>query len=270
MTTGKVAQGFRLYLRLAAASLQARMEYKLNFALTTFLYGILSVVDMVLIAALLTRFRTVGGWSLAEVALLYGLSSAAMGIFRTFAPEVDNFERYIVQGEFDGLLLRPWPSLFVLLTRNVDIWRIGWAMQGYLVATVAALALIRSDSMAPWALGYLWLLPLAGCGIFFALALVTAALAFWVERINELQVFTLHAPQNASGYPLHIYPRWLRWLFSSAVPVAFVNYVPVRYLLGKGGSGLDLFVSPMVAAIALWVAYRFWCWGESRYQSTGS
>lgn len=141
-----VSRLFRVYVRLAGASLQAKMEYKLNFLLSTLLYALLSAVDMLLLAAVLSRFHSVGGWDVYEAALLYGLSSAGMGLYRALTAEVS--------------------------------WRIGWAAQGVLVMTAGAVALIRSGDLAPYSLAYLWLLPLAGGAIFCALGLATAALAF--------------------------------------------------------------------------------------------
>ena len=54
------------------------------------------------------------------------------------------------------------------------------------------------------------------------------------------------------------------------IPMAFGNYLPVRYLLGKGGSPWVLLLAPVVGVLALWLAYRLWLVGETRYQSTGS
>ena len=263
-------QMMALYSRLAKASIRARMQYRANFILTVLMDGALFAMDFLLMAAILYRFDSIGGWSVFEIGLLYGAASMARGVYRTFGYELHRFESYIAEGHFDTLMVRPWPTLLVLLTRNLDIGRLGAAAQGALVLGISCHALIKAGSLSAGAMAYVWILPLWGAAIFFAISLATSASAFWLTRIADLQVFTMYAPMNAASYPLGIYPASLRALLHTALPVAFAGYVPIRFLLGKGGSAFDLVTPVLVAMAALYVSYWFWRLGESGYQSTGS
>jgi ABC-2 type transport system permease protein len=67
---------------------------------------------------------------------------------------------------------------------------------------------------------------------------------------------------------------WLRRFVTFVVPLAFINYYPTLYILGRSDPlGLPDWVrllSP-VAAIAMVLAARtVWSLGVRRYQSTGS
>jgi len=260
-----------LYFRLVGASIRARMQYKANFILTLLIYGLLFAVDFIIIAVILYRFRQINTWSLYEVGLLFGTTSLARGISEVFARELDVFERYLIDGYFDSLLIRPWPTLFILLTRNIDPSRGGAILQGVLVLLISCSRLVETGELTrPAALYISLLLPVAGALIYFALVVATAASGFWLTRIGELRVFTMYAPTAAASYPLEIYPGFLRGLLYSVVPIAFAGYVPVRYLLGRGGSTFDLVAPFLVAAVAFAAAYRFWQAGERRYTSTGS
>lgn len=259
-----------LYLRLVLASIRARMQYRFDFLINLGLYGLVNVIDFLLVAAILARFRFLQGWSVYEVGLLFAIASIAMSLYQLLAPEIHHFERYIILGEFDGLLIRPWSSLFILLTRNVDLVRLGGVLQGGIILFLSVTALARAGVLGPRQILILLLLPWSGMLIFLSLGLATAALAFWLGRIDEFQVFTLYAPQNAVYYPLTIYPRWLQGVLFGLLPVAFVNYVPIRYILGKGGSPWDLLLTPLVALFSLLLALRLWEQGEKHYTSTGS
>ena len=130
MTT---VNALRLYGRLAAASLRARMQYKMDFLMSTFFYAMLTMSDFLCWRRSCSALREVGGWNIYEVGLLYGMSWISMWLYRTFAPELHNFDRYIVYGEFDGLLVRPWPTLLTLLGRNFEPHRLGAALQGGII-----------------------------------------------------------------------------------------------------------------------------------------
>lgn len=258
-----------LYLRLLGASIRSRMQYKWDFLLTSILYALITAVEFLTVAAILYRYRSVAGWNIYEVALLSGIASASHGLYRVFAAELDGFERYLVNGEYDGLLTRPWPPLATLLARNFDLGRIGAPLQGYLVITIGLRGVLE-QGIPTWLAVYIYTLPLAGALIITAISISVAAAGFSLTRINDLQTFALNAPVTAAAYPADIFPRWLRALLTYLLPVTAMGYIPVRYGLGKGGTAASLLVPFLTAAIALIVALQLYRLGERRYQSTGS
>jgi len=260
----------RMLVRLAASGLRERMQYRFNFVVSFVLRGAVMIIDFALVAVILYRFGFVGGWDVYEIALLYGTASAAQGLYRTFADELERFETYLIDGRFDGILVRPWPTLMTLLARRFDFNRIGVALQGAAIAGIGTVELLRRGTLGYWGLPYVFLLPLLGAAVLFALSTATAALGFWLLRIDELQVFTMYAPLTASFYPLSIYPRWLKGMLYTILPMAYINYLPALYLLGKGAGPWALALSPAVAVVTVLAAYRFWLYGERHYQSPGT
>jgi ABC-2 type transport system permease protein len=261
---------FRLSFILIRASIRSQMQYKLHFLATAATTGVLMALDFLILSAILYRFNDVQGWGIYEVGMLYGISSAAFSLYRMFAPEIHEFERYVIQGEFDQLLLRPVSPLVLLLTRNLELGRLGGVAQGVAILAVSLFGL-DGQGMQTWLI--MLYLPVAlatGVAIFFSISLCTATVAFWSGQVKELQTFTLYAPQNAASYPVSLYPGWLKVLFYSVLPVAFINYLPMVYLLAKGGEWFHLLLPPLVAAVFLLVSLRFWNAGIRHYHSTGS
>ena len=125
-----MGSGLRMYLRLITASLRAQMQYKFDFIVSTLFDGLLQSVDFALLAAIMLRFPEIGGWNIYEIGILYGMAWIAMSLYRTLAPELHNFEEHIIQGTFDGMLIRPWPAVMVLLSRNIEPMRLGGAILG--------------------------------------------------------------------------------------------------------------------------------------------
>ena len=260
----------RVFMVLLRSGLRERMQYRANFVITALLRAIMAIADFLIIAVILLRFRVIDGWDMYEVALLYGLVSIGNALYHVVGRELEQIEQYLVSGDFDALLVRPWPTLFTLLARRLELGRLGNGVQGIAVAAVGAVELARRGTLGGWEFAYLPLIPLTSGAIILAVALATAAAGFWLIRTDELQVFTTYAPLTAAYYPLSIYPGWLRNMLYTLIPMAFANYLPVRYLLGKGGSPWVLLASPAVGVLALMLAYRLWRIGETRYQSTGS
>lgn len=260
----------RTILTLAGAGVRSRMQYRFNFAVSNLLYGLLVLGDFLMVLAIMYRYEWIAGWRLAEVALLSGTATASFGLFRSLGSELDTFDKYLVQGEFDNLLIRPWPTLLTLLTRGVDLGRLGPTAAGLTVILWAAANLAASGELPGWGMLYLALLPVTGAVILGAICLAACAAGFWITRVEELIIFAVNAPNTAGQYPLEIYPGWLRGLLLGLLPAGYISYVPVRYLLGKGGAWWHLLLPAAVALAAAWLAYRFWRAGERRYQSTGS
>jgi ABC-2 type transport system permease protein len=242
----------------------------MNFLVSTISYGLIMAVDFVLLAAILQRFDDVKGWNLYEVGLLYGISSIAITLYRVFGVEIHNFERYMVEGEFDSLLIRPVSPLSLLLTKNLDLSRIGGTIQGVLILIISFIGLNIDKLDLFFLLLYLPISIGSGVVICFSLGLFTATLAFWTQRIKDFQTFTLYAPFNAANYPMNIYPGWLKIIFFTVIPVGFMNYTPVLFLLSKGGDLWNLALPPAVALVFLFLSLRFWKFGIRHYHSTGS
>ena len=75
-------------------------------------------------------------------------------------------------------------------------------------------------------------------------------------------------------YPMTIFPREVLKGLTFLIPVAFVNWYPCLFLLGRpdpfGLPGWFAFVSPVVAGLTLTVAGLAWTSGVRHYTSTGS
>ncbi len=258
-----------LYIRLLAASIRARMQYKIDFVLTALLYAVGASLEFLTLATILYRYPSIGGWGLYEVAILSGIANSSYALFRLFGPELNNFEKYLVTGEFDSVLIRPWPSLLTLLSRNFDLGRVGSTVLGYAMVFLGVRGVI-SQGAPLWVAPYAFLMPLIGAVVVAAMCLVTAAAGFWLTRIDELSTFTLNAPVTAGNYPTHIFPGWMRRLLTAVLPVATFGYFPLNYALGKGGAPWHLALPFISAVLSVWVSLQFWHWGERHYQSTGS
>jgi ABC-2 type transport system permease protein len=263
----------RLYLRLIGSRVRSQLQYRVSFWLQLVGFGVVTALEFAVIAILVGRFGGVAGWSVAETALLYGMTSLAFSFAEMAGRGFDApFERMMQQGGFDGVLTRPLGSFFQILTSDFQLRRLGRSAQALLVL---AYALPRVG--IAWSPDKLLLLPvtvLSGTAIYMALIVIGATLCFWTVRTPEvINIFTFGGEQMTS-YPLSIYHEWLRTFFLFIVPVGFANYPAGLYLLGRADpNGLPVWLAwcaPLAGAVFLALALRFWRFGVTRYTSTGS
>ena len=252
----------RLYGLLISAAVRAKMQYKFDFVASTLIESVMGAYDYMVAVVALLRFHTIAGWNIYEVGLLYAISKIGWGLYRVFLEEVDRFEGYIIRGDFDSILIRPYPSLFVLASRNIAVTRLSYVIQGAAIMVISLRQLLGSG-IPGWAgVLHLGLAILWTTLLFCAIGIATSAAAFVIVRIEELQVFTQNATSTATLYPLEIYPAWLRNMLLYFIPLGVGNYIPVRYLLGKGGTWLNLVAPAIAALVSLAVAVKLWQVGE--------
>ncbi|WP_172199799.1 ABC transporter permease [Saccharibacillus qingshengii] len=259
----------KLYLLLIRTSIRSRMQYRFNFALGTILAALIQLSEFLMVAIVLAKFGSVQGWSVHEVGYLFAVMTFSKTIYRTFGDEVHHLERYLVEGELDQLLTKPLPVLLTLMPRSFRVM-FGEVIQGGAIMIWALGAMLGSGQVTWWAIPQTVFAVLTGAVVLFAIGLATATCGFWTTRISMLQNMTEDAAQTAARYPLTLYPDWMGGLLLTAIPVGLVNYLPALYIL-RGELGIWVF--PLLAAAACLVllfALRFWTFGISRYQSTGS
>ncbi|GGH67672.1 ABC transporter permease [Paenibacillus silvae] len=260
---------FHLYKILIRTSIRSRMQYKFNFVLGAILAALIQISEFLMVALVLHKFGAIKGWSLYEIGYLFAIMTLSKTLYRTFGNEVHHLEKYLVGGELDQLLTRPMPVLLALLPQNFRLM-VGEVLQGGFILCWSLSGMMNSGQIGWTVIPLSLLVIVTGAIILFSIGLATATLGFWTTRIEELQVITEDAARTAAQYPLTLYPKWMSSLLLTVIPVGFVNYVPALYLLrGEGG----VWVLALIAAIALLclaASLRFWAFGMTKYQSTGS
>jgi ABC-2 type transport system permease protein len=115
---------------------------------------------------------------------------------------------------------------------------------------------------------YLILAVLSGGAIFIGLNLITAVSSFWIVESIPLtrSVFEMN---EFAKYPLTIYPRAISIVLTWLVPYGLASFYPASRVLGRDVGALA-WMGPPVAALLLWLGYRWWRIGLRHYASTGS
>lgn len=261
--------GAQLYLRLIGISLRSQMEYRTSFFFLCFGYFIQTAIEFLAIWALFSRFQSVGGWTLAEVALLYGITDISFAISELSSRGFDSFGNLVRTGDFDSLLLRPRSTALQVAGQDFHLMRLGRLLQGLIVLLWAILSLPVTWGLFSQFLIFVSII--AGVCLFNGLFIMQATLSFWtVETLELMNIFTFGG-REAGRYPLSIYNNWFRRFFTFIVPLASMTYFPITLALQHENASFWVGVlSPLLCPLFLLLSLIFWQYGVRHYCSTGS
>lgn len=263
---------FRLYLDLVSANIRSQMQYKISFILQVIGQAIVTGVDFIAILFIFTKFDNIKGWKLAEVALLYSMTTMSFAISEIVGRGFHTFDKMVLQGDFDRLLLRPVGICFQLLAAETIMRKLGRFFQGAAVFVVAWHRLGLGINLVK--LAFLIITVISGAVFYMAIIIAGAAICFWTVQSAELPNMLTYGGVEALSYPISVYKEWFRDVFIYIIPLAFINYFPSLYLLNKidplGLPPFLRFISPIVSMMMILLAIRFWNYGVRHYQSTGS
>ncbi|MEW9529307.1 ABC transporter permease [Microbispora sp. NPDC049125] len=260
----------RIYVLLAWTWTRAAAQYPVSFALMTAGGFVVSGLDAAVIWVIFANTTSLAGFGLPEVLFLYGVSGLAFAISDLLFSNVDRVSQHIRAGTFDVFLIRPVSSFVQVAVDRFTPHRIGRTLQG---AAVLGVALSRLD--VP--LARAWMIPvMVACGIVIftaVFALGGAAQILLTDAPEVANAFT-YGGAMLTQYPLSVYGESVVRGVTFILPLAFVNWQPGLYVLGREDPlGLPYwvrFLSPAAALALALAAALAWRAGIRRYRSTGS
>ncbi|KJY17500.1 ABC transporter permease [Streptomyces virginiae] len=269
---GRLREGLRGYGLIVAMWVRSTMTYRTSFVLSTVGNAAITLLDFVAIYIMFSHVDALGGFTLPEVALLYGSCSASLGLADLLLGNTDRIGARIRDGSLDTMLVRPVPLLAQVAADRFALRRLGRIGQGL---GVLGWALCTLD--VEWTAGKVLLVPvmlLAGGSIFAAVMVAGAAFQFIAGDAAEVQNSFTYGGCTMLQYPPTVFATDLLRGVTFVVPLAFVNWLPALYVLGRpdplGLPGWAAFLSPLVALAVFVPASLAWRAGVRSYRSTGS
>lgn len=249
---------------------RSTLAYRASFALTLLSGVLLTGLDFVSILLMFSQVSTLGGWSLREIALLYGLSVTAFGIADLLLGSVSRVGTRLRDGSFDVLLVRPVPVLAQVAADRFALRRLARISQGGLVLGYGLGAVA-------WTLPNALLIAvtlLSGALIFSSVLVAGGAFQFVAQDAAEVESAFTYGGQTMLQFPPTVFGKELVRGVTFVFPIAFVNWVPVAHVLGRPypvalpeGAA---WAPPLVAGVCCAAAGAVWRVGLKSYRSTGS
>ncbi len=258
-----------LYIKMVGISIRGQLQYRASFVMFTLGNALGAFIEYLGVWAFFGRFGALGDWTLAEAGVFYGMGNIAFALCEAFTREFDVFGSRVRTGEFDRVLLRPRSTVLQMLGAQCQVMRVGRLLQGVLVLAVSLSGLGIRWNAGQWAL--MVFAVLGGALLFSGMIVLQATSCFWTVESLEVWNCITYGGVYAIEYPLSVYAKPLRYLFTYVVPLAAMNYWPCAVLLGRDYvSPWVSWLSPLVGILFFMLSLCIWRIGVRHYRSTGS
>lgn len=266
----ELAFAARRYADIATLWVRAAWAYPASFLMMLLGSMLINALDFVGLWIMFTNIDVLGGFELHEIGLLYGATGVGIGLADTLIGSVERIGNYVRTGRLDQMLTKPVPLLVQVCADQFTLRRLGRITQASVVLAWAA-------GWVDWTPGRVLVavsMVVSATVIFFGLFVGFSTIQFWTTDASELANAFTYGGNTITQYPLAIFPRELMVALTFVLPIAFVNWYPCLYLLGRDDPfGLPewlQFCSPVAAVLVLTAALLVWRAGVRHYTSTGS
>jgi ABC-2 type transport system permease protein len=254
-----------VYVRLISAQFRSITEYPADFWTMVSVALVQQAAQLAFIAVIFAQITTLDGWGFPEMLLLIGFMVLTDSVTEVGWDGMWRVGRMIVDGGLDYAIVRPAPVMMQIGSSAIGMQSAANLATGATMIAIGWSGAGIAPSMIPAAV-LLFL-----CAVVVQLAIITTmnCANFWLKGPSPIFAWlTAQTQETATRFPLTIYPRAVRALLTWAVPLAFVNYVPVQILTGE----LPLWwlaIPPAVALALVGVAVLVARAGIGRYESAG-
>ncbi len=252
--------------------MKCQFEYPVSFFLQTLAQLIMEGGELMAVVLIIDRFDRVNQWEAGDLFFFFGIMSVTFYLTECFGRGITgNFPYLIRTGQMDTLLLRPRGVLTQVLCSAIDPRRITCVAVG-----VTALIIGSGMSQVQWtALKALALMESILLGMLLILGLFLIEAVFCIHSVKSVELVNAitYGGRSACQYPIDIFPRPLRVLFTVIAPFALTLHVPAAYILGKplyGWPDWTAFVTPLAGAVLFGIMYLVFQKAMRFYRSTGS
>ncbi len=259
-------QQIKTILILWKATIIQAMEYRVSFLFAIianfadFSFGLLQYV------VFFTAAKSIAGWNSDQILTLYAVFMFIFALhFILLYPNLIEMGEMVNRGTLDLLLTKPVNSQIVLSLKKISLeelgslaasfFLLGWmAFKGVLVLNFYTLIQFGAAIIVSMVLVY-------------SLFILLMSLAVKLEKMENLSQL-MWSLFSFCRYPVEIYPGWLKHLFYSLFPIAFISTVPASAILGNLSIELSL-LGVALAFAALIISTRFWRYCINSYTSAG-
>jgi ABC-2 type transport system permease protein len=263
-----IRKHLRLYAKLQLAQIRATVEYRGDFWI-----GILGAMlqqgaGLVFVSALFSQIPEVAGWTVWNIAILYGLTMLPKGLTELFCDGPWTLRGKVNTGEFDRVLVRPISPALQSATAIVSIHGFGQIILGIVVLWMG---ISRSDmALYLWTFPYLLLIVISAAVMIGALNFVINMIGFWEPSAQSALPTMLALLIDFAKFPLDIYTMVIRGLVTIVMPYAFISYFPALLLLDRDTNWKWLgLATPLVTVVVVMVTSWLWSKALNRYQGVG-
>jgi viologen exporter family transport system permease protein len=248
--------------------IKTRLAYRVDFMIDLMANLVSMGVQLTVLSVLFSKIEALQGWSYEQVLFIYGFSLLPLGLFNLVSINLYRFsELYIIEGQFDRILLRPINPLAQVMFSSFGMGGLNEILLGIAVVVHASIKL--GLVFGPLDVLALLLLAITASLVFMGVFLGLTAVSFWMEDRMGLAP-PVYNIIRFSRYPVTIFNPMIRMILTFVLPFAWVAFYPATWFIGTGEFHRIAMLTPLVGIATFGLAYLIWSRGVKRYASTGT
>lgn len=256
---------FKIWLLLATNSIQTSLASRFNASIL--ILGKLLRFGMFLFFLTLIGSKTklISGYSLPQIILFFLTYQLLDTLPQLLLREVYRFRGYIVRGDFDYFLVKPFSPLFRALFGGTDILDVPVAIISIIAISITAKYI--GPISIPNIIFYFFLVINTLC---IAISFHILALSLAVVSTEIDNVILLYRDVTLMGrVPVDIYKEPIRSFITFIIPVGIMMTFPAKALLGLL-SPLMILLAIMLSLLILFISISIWKKSLQAYSSASS
>ena len=258
----------RLYRVLISQFLKTIIQSKVDFLMGLFGFFFTQIMGIVFLYLVFEQIPNLQGWTLEQLIFIYGFAQIPRGIDHLFTDNIWMIAwRLVISGDFDRYMLRPMNVFFQVICEKLQPDALGELLVGFILLGISMSKGILIVDAAHIVLFVISIF--AGAIIYTSIKLFFSTLSFWVKQSGPfLQV--AYEMADFAKYPIEIYAKPVQFILTWIIPFAFVAYFPASYFMIEKSALGTIGVECVIATVFWIVAYRFFNYGISKYESAGN
>ncbi len=257
----------RLYLLLEAQYIKARMNYRVDFIVSSIGMVFSNIASLIVFWVLFRTIPRLAGWTFEEILFIYGFYLLAVSPAQIFFDNLWQLRNHIMDGTFIKYYFRPLNMMFYYMSEMVDLKGFAQVVVGLMVIAYASdkLDLIWTADRVM----VLFVALLSASLVVISILVIASCAAFWTMQSFSILALAFRL-REFSQYPTTIFDGFFRFLFTYIIPIGFVAFYPSQLLLRPQEAPWLVFASPVAGIAMFMLAYKVWTWGVNSYTGTGS
>lgn len=257
----------KLLFKYLSMHLKISLEYKLSFILSLISQILAMFIELFVVLSLLTKFNMLKNFNYYEVIIGFSTVWCGYSFAELFGRGFDHFKNLMSKGDFDILLIRPRSIIIQVFGSDIAYQKLGKAIISLGLFIYASIHILDNFSF----LKILLLIFMLIGSFIMILSILIIGAVFCFKTIKNLEfvnIFT-NGTRNIGNYPMGIYNKVVRKIFTFIIPLSLLNYYPLEYLSGRTTNILYVFM-PLLIWILFALSIFIFNKGIKYYCSTGS
>lgn len=257
----------KLIFKYISMYFKTQLEYKSSFILSLISQLLLILFSSCSVFILMEKFNFMDKYDIYQIMLGVSIVQFGFSFAECFGRGFDKFSKVIKMGSLDLMLIRPRNIYLQVFGSNIEFSKLSRIFASLVLFVVAIINIDFNKSVINIFL--LVLLLMFSSLIYFSIYILSACLCFkTIEGLEFVNIFT-DGSREFGQYPMDLFKREVLIVFTYLIPIACVNYYPVKYILGQSNSILYL-ISPLFCLLLFSVSIIIFNKCLAHYESAGS